>query len=189
MDRRAQHFIETEPRHPVGTVCGVEVARTRGWWLHLLAIVFGGFLLGRVAGNPGHRLRDGLQTTAALGAVTGLHQIGHMATARIVDAPMDMLLITPIRIYTLYDDTGKTISRGQDIGRAIGGPAANIGFGLGALVLSMFVKCRFVRFFGVISALVGLGALTPFAGNDGEELFRPGTDEQPVSRAMTPSGR
>lgn len=186
MDRLAQHFIEAEPRHPAGTVFGVEIARTRGWWLHPLAIVFGGGLLGRVAGKPGHRLRDGLQATAVLGAVTGLHQIGHMATARIVDAPMDTLLVTPIRIYTLYDDTGKTISRGQHIGRAIGGPAANIGFGLGALVLSTFVKCRFVRFFGIISALVGLGALTPFAGNDGEELFRPGTDEQPACRA--PSG-
>ena len=171
MNDLANHFIEDEPRHSIGRVFGVEVARTRGWWVQPLGIISGGMLLGRLVGASGHRVRGGLEMTAILGAVTALHQLGHIATARIVDAPMDTLLITPIRTYTLYDDTGKVISPDQDIGRSIGGPAANIGIGLGALALSAIVKCRALRIFGALSVLVGLGALIPVAGNDGVELF------------------
>lgn len=172
MDTLARHFIEKEPRRHIGTIFDIEVATTPGWWLQPLGMLFGGLLLGRLSGKPEHRMRRGLSDAALLGAASAVHQLGHIASARLVHAPMDTLLVTPIRTYTLYDDADKTITRQQDIGRALGGPTANITVGFGALLLSRFVKYRSLRFFGIISAITGLAALIPVAGNDGVELFR-----------------
>lgn len=137
-----------------------------------LGILFGGLLLGRLSGKPEHRIQRGLKDAIVLGVASTVHQLGHIASARLVHAPMDTLLVTPIRTYTLYDDAHKTITRQQDIGRALGGPTANITVGIGALLLSQVEKCRSLRFFGIVSAATGLAALIPVAGNDGEELFR-----------------
>jgi len=171
MDELAKHFIESEPRTHIGEVLDVEVAITRGWWVPPLEMVVGGQLLGRFFGTPGHHRRSGLGYTACMVAATATHALGHITTARMVEAPMDTLLVTPIRPYTLYDDAGETISEDQHRGRAIGGPTASISAGFGALVLSLLVKNRYLRFFGLASSAAGLAALVPAFGNDGEELF------------------
>jgi hypothetical protein len=171
MDDLAKHFIEDESRTRIGDVLDVEVAITRGWWIPLLEMLLAGQLLGRFFGKPGHHVRSGLGYTACMAAATATHAWGHITTARMVDAPMDTLLVTPIRPYTLYDDTGETISEDQHRGRAIGGPAGSLMAGFGALLLSLFFKSRSLRFFGIASTAVGLAALVPVFGNDGEELF------------------
>lgn len=171
MEDLAKHFIEEEPRRHVGDVAGVEVAFTRGWWAQPLAMLAGGRLIGRFFGNPNHRVRSGLCYSAAIAAAGGVHALGHITSARMVEAPMDTLLVTPIRTYTLYDDTGETISGDQHRGRAIGGPVANLSIGIGTLILSLLVKNRYLRFFALFSVFIGLGSLVPTAGNDGEELF------------------
>ncbi len=171
MEDLAKHFIDDEPRTHVGDVAGVGVSVTRGWWVQPLGMLAGGLFLGRLFGKPDHHLRSGLGFAAAIGAAGAVHQLGHIASARMVEAPMDTLLVTPIRTYTLYDDTGDTITGDQHRGRAIGGPAANISLGLVALVLSLLINNRYLRFFGVVSTFIGFGALAPFGGNDGEELF------------------
>lgn len=173
MDQLASHFIEEEPRRTIGHVLDVEVAVTRGWWVPFIVTFGAGQLLSRTLGPSSHTFSGGLGYSAAIGAAGAVHEWGHITTARMVEAPMDTLLLTPIRVYTLYDDTGKEITRDQNVGRAIGGPAANVAFGLTALLLSLVVKSRFLRAFGVFSTFFGLGALVPTAGNDGEELFRP----------------
>jgi hypothetical protein len=152
-------------------VAGVEIDVTRGWWAQSLGMLLGGQLLGRIFGNPNHQVRSGICYSAMMAAAGAVHSMGHIASARMVEAPMDTLLVTPIRTYTLYDDTGDTITGDQHRGRAIGGPAANIAAGFGALFLSLFIKNRYLRFFSIASTLIGLGALVPVAGNDGEELF------------------
>ncbi len=172
MDQLARHFIEDEPRRPLGHLLGVQVASTRGWWVMPLLIFGAGQTLGRLFGRRKRSVRSGIAYSAVLGAASALHQVGHIASARAVRAPMDILLVTPIRVYTLYDDAGKTISRGQDLGRAIGGPAANIATGFTALRCSLRFRCRYLRAFGITSILTGLAALVPVAGNDGEVLFR-----------------
>jgi hypothetical protein len=172
MDNLAKHFIEDEPRTQIGDVLDVEVAVTRGWWLQPLGMVLGGQLLGRFFGASKHHRRSGLGYSAGRAAAGVAHAVGHVATARMVEAPMDTLLVTPIRTYTLYDDAGETISPDQHRGRAIGGPAANFAAGFAALFLSLFLKNRYLRFFGIASSFIGRGSLIPVAGNDGEELFR-----------------
>lgn len=171
MDELAKHFIEDEPRHRVGEVMGVDVAVTRGWWAQPLGMLLGGQVLGRFFGKQGHHVRSGLCYSVAMATAGAVHALGHITSARMVEAPMDTLLVTPIRTYTLYDDTGDTISEDQHRGRAIGGPVANIGAGIFALFLSLFIKNRYLRFFGIASTFIGFGALAPFGGNDGEELF------------------
>jgi hypothetical protein len=171
MDQLARHFIEGEPRHRIGTLRDVTVAITRGWWLPPLLTIGVFQLLGRVLGLPRHSVLNGLGYSAMIAASSAVHQLGHIKTARMVEAPMDTLLFTPIRVYTLYDDNGKTITRDQDVGRAIGGPVANVACGTCALLLSLAVKNRYLRFFGMASTLFGLAALVPVAGNDGEVLF------------------
>jgi hypothetical protein len=171
MDDLAKHFIDNEPRTHAGDVLDVEIAVTRGWWVQPLAMVLGGQVLGRLFGAPGHHRRSGLGYAAGLAAAASVHALGHITSARMVESPMDTLLVTPIRTYTLYDDTGETVTEDQHRGRAIGGPVANVVAGLGALCVSLVVKNRSLRFFGVASVLAGLGSLIPVAGNDGEELF------------------
>ena len=171
MDELAKHFIENEPRRHIGEVAGVDVAFTRGWWAQPLSVLLGGQLLGRLFGTPGHQRRSGIGYAAVIGTAGALHQFGHIASARMVEAPMDTLLVTPIRTFTLYDDTGDTISEDQHRGRAIGGPVMNIGAGIGALLLSLIVRNRYLRAFGIFSTFIGFGSLIPVAGNDGEELF------------------
>lgn len=171
MDQLARQFIEDEPRRRICRLLGVEVAVTRGWWVPPLEILLGGQLLGQFFGNTSHPRRSGLIFTGCMAAVTATHALGHIATARMVEAPMDTLLVTPIRPYTLYDDTGETISEDQHRGRATGGPIASVAAGLGALALSLPIKNTYLRFFGIASTLVGLMALIPVFGNDGEELF------------------
>jgi hypothetical protein len=171
MDELAKHFIENESRTHVADVAGVEIAITRGWWVQPLVVLFGGQLLGRLLGKPGHRTRSGLGYSAAMGAAGAVHQLGHITTSRMVEAPMDTLLVTPIRTFTLYNDTGETISEDQHRGRAVGGPVLNLVAGFGALLLSLIVRSRYLRAFGIFSTLLGLASLVPVAGNDGEELF------------------
>jgi hypothetical protein len=171
MDELAKHFIEDEPRRHIGDVAGVEVALTRGWWVQPLGMLLAGQLLGRIFGKPDHHMRSGLGYSVAMAAAGATHALGHITTARMVEAPMDTLLVTPMRTFTLYDDTGETITEDQHRGRAIGGPAANIAAGFGALFLSRFIKSRYLRFFGIASTCIGFGSLIPVAGNDGEELF------------------
>lgn len=171
MDDLAKHFIEDESRHRIGDVAGVQVAVTRGWWGQPLGMLVGGQLLGRRFGNHAHPMRSGLCYSAAMAAAGAVHAMGHITTARMVEAPMDTLLVTPVRTFTLYDDGGETISEDQHRGRAIGGPAANLAAGIAALLLSFFVKNRYLRFFAIASTFIGLGALIPIAGNDGEALF------------------
>lgn len=177
MDRLAHRFIEEEPRHRIGDVAGVEIAATRGWWVPPLAVLAAGQVLGRLLGSGAHPVRDGLEYGVAIGAAGLIHQAGHIVTSRMVEAPMDTLLLTPIRVYTLYDDTGKTITRDQHVGRSIGGPAANILTGLAALALSLVVDHRVMRFFGISSVLFGLASLAPTSGNDGEVIFARSTEE------------
>ena len=172
MDQLARHFIENELRRPIGHVLGVQVASTRGWWVLPLLILGAGQVLGRLLGKRKHSVRSGIAFSALLGAASAVHQAGHIASARVVGAPMDTLLVTPIRVYTLYDDAGKQIARGQNMGRAIGGPAANIATGFTALGCSLHFRQRYLRAFGIISILTGIAALVPVAGNDGEALFR-----------------
>ncbi len=171
MNGLARHFIEEEPRRRIGEVLDVEVAATRGWWLPPLEMLLGGQLLGRFFGSATHPVRSGLAFTACMGAVTATHALGHITTARMVEAPMDTVLLTPIRPYTLYDDLVETISEDQHRGRAIGGPVLSLSAGFGALFLSRFLKNRYLRFYGLASMFVGLAALVPIFGNDGEALF------------------
>ena len=171
MEDLAKHLIEKEPRRHVGDIAGTGVSVTRGWWVQPLGMLMGGQLLGRLFGTPNHHGRSGLGYAAAIAKASALHQLGHVASARMVEAPMDTLLVTPIRTYTLYDDTGDTITKDQHRGRAIGGPLANISVGFAALFLSLFIKNRYLRFFGLFSVFIGFGALMPTGGSDGEELF------------------
>ena len=148
-------------------------------------MLMGGQLLGRLFGKPNHHVRSGLGYAAAIATAGALHQLGHIASARMVEAPMDTLLVTPIRTYTLYDDTGDTITRDQHRGRAIGGPVANITVGFAALVLSLFIKNRYLRFFGLFSTFIGFGSLMPAGGSDGEELFLRQARLAPTSQRTT----
>jgi hypothetical protein len=55
--------------------------------------------------------------------------------------------------------------------RGLGYTGAIAAAGIGALILSLAIRNRYLRFFGLASTFIGLGALIPVAGNDGENLF------------------
>ena len=172
MEDLAKHFIEEEPRGASATwPASRSPSRADGGRSHW-ACCWAVRCSGACSASRTTICAAGLCYAAAIATAGAVHAMGHVQSARMVEAPMDTLLVTPIRTYTLYDDTGETITEDQHRGRAIGGPAANFAVGLGATLLSLLVKSRYLRFFGFFSILVGLGSLVPVAGNDGEELFR-----------------
>lgn len=171
MDPYAAHFIDAEPRRDLGHALGVQFAGTRGWWLFPVSLLFFGQILALLFGSAQRWMVRGLGYSLSIAAAVGVHFLGHLVAARLVDAPMDTFLVTPMRPYTLYDDTSKQLSRRQNLGRAIGGPVASLGAGLLALAIAASTGNYTLRPFGIASLLIGIFALVPILGNDGMALF------------------
>lgn len=171
MDPYAAHFIEAEPRRDLGHALGVEFAGTRGWWVFPVSLLVFGQILAYFIGSANRWVVRGLGYSLSIAAAVGVHFLGHLVAARLVGAPMDTFLLTPMRPYTLYDDAGTQLSRRQNLGRAVGGPVASIGAGLLALAISASSGTAILRPFGIASLVIGLFALVPVLGNDGMALF------------------
>lgn len=109
----------------------------------------------------------------ALVSYVAVHLTGHILSAYSVNAPMSLIVINGLRAYTLYDDAPDTdIPSKIHLVRSIGGPLANLLLSLAAFVLWAFLGWRVLVFLGVFNLLVGLYALLPLPGIDGEVIWR-----------------
>ncbi len=172
MEDLAKHFIEEEPRRHVGDVAGVEIAVTRGWWAQPLGMLLGGQLLGRLFGKPNHHMRSGLCYSAAWRLRErcmpwAMWQAPAWSKRRWIPCSSPPSAPTPSMTTPARPSQRTSTAAAPSADRRRISPPAS-----GHLLLSLFVKNRYLRFFGIASTLIGLGSLVPVAGNDGEELFR-----------------
>lgn len=116
-------------------------------------------------------------TFAVAGQVANLvHAAGHVVGGRLVGAPMDELLLTGTRIATIYRGEQAGLPPRVHLGRALGGPAANLALALlltlPAALLPAGRGREIVRLLLNQTLLAGLGALLPLPSVDGEVVWR-----------------
>ena len=126
----------------------------------------------------GKRLGTGALTMAAILGSEWCHNLAHAAAARLVGRPMDALRVTwgmPLVVY--YDVNDQTVTPGQHIARALGGPALN------ALLLPFALLLRKLARPGTIprdvaNAAAGMNlflstaSLLPIPGIDGGPILK-----------------
>ncbi len=101
-----------------------------------------------------------------------LHNFGHIFSSWSVGAPMDSTLLTSVVELTRYEDKEEQPSR-VHIGRAIGGPAANLlvwalVWGLGQMV----GPNHLLTFFANTNLVIGLLTLLPIPSVDGYTILQ-----------------
>lgn len=102
-----------------------------------------------------------------------VHLAGHIISGRRVNAVMDAALLDGVRVVNVYHDApDAAITSRQHVGRAIGGPIANTALALLALLIWALTGAHAALFMGVVNVILGLGALIPAGGLDGEILLR-----------------
>lgn len=107
--------------------------------------------------------------------VFGLHSIGHIISARAAGAPMDALVINAVHWITLY--ANDNVTPRMHIGRAAGGPLANLAGGLlGWLLRPLLPAGPFgrdlVEVFALFNAGLVAASLLPTPSFDGGSLLK-----------------
>lgn len=167
--------IETTPRHRVFLLFGVPAKITPFGWLGTAQPFMGGIVLGAllsIGQSAGVVLGNALLTGMLVVISVYLHSIGHIIGGKLVGAPMDELLLTMTRQVNIYHGPQEFPSR-VHLARAMGGPIANIVFGITLLVGWLTVGGIPLAVLGVGNILGGLAAaLLPIPSVDGEILYR-----------------
>jgi Zn-dependent protease len=96
-----------------------------------------------------------------------LHSLGHILAAKMVGAPMEVLLLTATRDVTLYRTDTPGPSKWMFIGRSLGGPAANLLTGVASLAAWYLLSTEWWLFFSVFNLAIGIWTLFPMPSMDG----------------------
>lgn len=178
-----QVIVPLQPRTLV-TVDGVAIQADPSAPLHGIGLVgLCWFLVSRYYPDltwPA-RLALTLVWTLLFLAVFLLHSLGHISSARMVGASMDALLINAAHWATLYYDNN--ILPEAHLGRAAGGPLANLGgIFVGRFLRAFLPPGPFGRdladTFVLINLLIGSASLLPAPMMDGGSLVKWGVYRQ-----------
>lgn len=101
-----------------------------------------------------------------------LHSIGHIIGGKMVNAPMDELLVTASRHVNIYLNDPLDLPSRVHLGRALGGPVLNIGVGLIVFLVALIIGSAGLLFFSIANLGYGIGALIPARSLDGEVIWR-----------------
>lgn len=176
------------PATPPYVLEDVQAARPRvlvhalgtDWLATSRAWVFVGWLIavGQVLARtlPGRGPRHGTADGAALSALTGVsiltHQLGTIAAARMVGAPMQGVVFTSTLAYNTYPDEPPLPAR-VHMTRALAGPAGNLAVGLAALTLRRaFPRSRALSYLATVNLVFTAAAMAPLPTMDGGAALR-----------------
>lgn len=106
---------------------------------------------------------------AGLSYVFG-HLAGHIYSGRGVGAVMDRALLDGVRVVNVYEN--HDVRPEIHLARAGGGPLANFVLSMLAIVFWAFSGWHWLLFLGMFNLLLGLAALLPVTGADGEVIWR-----------------
>jgi hypothetical protein len=101
-----------------------------------------------------------------------LHIVGHTLSSKYVGAPMRANLIIETKILTDYSHDPDDLPRRVHLGRALGGPLANIVVGASAAAAWAWLDGHVLFAFAVMNLLLGFSVLLPFPSVDGEVIWR-----------------
>ncbi|MBW8012811.1 MAG: hypothetical protein FVQ83_16460 [Chloroflexi bacterium] len=105
-----------------------------------------------------------------------IHSLGHMFTSSLGGAPMDELLITATRHINIYYPEQNDVPRRIHLLRSLGGPLANLGFGIVMFFLLFRVNFglahEYFAYLATFSLAAGLLTLLPIRSLDGEVIWR-----------------
>jgi Zn-dependent protease len=163
------------PRWELFRLLGAQWQATRwgwlsvAWWMALGCTVA---LAARLrAGESGWPV-DGLAWGAVMMLSNFLHSFGHVVAGRAVASPVRAVLTTSTRDVIVYERPGETESPRRRVGRALGGPAANLAAGCALLLAGGLARASWARAAGVINVVVGLWTLMPVPSLDGWVIWR-----------------
>ncbi|HYN87158.1 MAG TPA: hypothetical protein VER55_01450 [Ardenticatenaceae bacterium] len=170
--------LQTNARVRLGRLWGVRVSATRFAWLN--PVIY--FLLGVVLTFPLRdldwpaRLAIGFRFMLAVAIALAVHALGHIASGKLVGSPMDELVIASTRGLNVYEGDQRRYPRRVHLGRALGGPVANLivaGLVLVALQgLAPGSGRELVERIVSVNLFLGLGSFLPLPSVDGEVIWR-----------------
>ena len=162
--------IATARRRRLFRFHGVEVMATPYAWFSLPFFCILGVLIafGQRPENPvTNMILVGLEYGLLLYLTNVLHSLGHILAAKIVGAPMQVLLLTGTRDVTLYNKDDPGPSKWMLIGRSLGGPVANMIAGFVALGLWSLFSDAWSLSFCVFNFAIAAWTLFPVPSMDG----------------------
>lgn len=162
--------IETTPRRQLFRFQGVEVMATPYAWLCPVSYCALGGLVS-FGQQSEHtfltRVVVGLEFGVLLYITNVCHSLGHILAAKVVGAPMEILLLTATRDVTLYKMDIQTPSKWMYIGRSLGGPVANLLIGVASLAAWYMLSAEWWLFLAIFNIAIGLWTLCPVPSMDG----------------------
>lgn len=179
--------------HLVVRALGTDWLATESAWVSAGSLVVLGQIMARVLPGRSRRGRTlaGLGFTGLTGFSILAHQIGTIAAARSVGAPMRAVVFTATLAYNTYPEEPPLPAR-VHMTRALGGPAGNLLVGVVALKLHRRHPCsRALAYLGWLNVLFTCAALTPFPTMDGGAAIRAWHQhekERGVSLGARPTG-
>lgn len=109
---------------------------------------------------------------ALLHLAEAVHTIGHTISGRAVGSPMAANVLTATVHSNDYAPSSEPVPGHVHIGRALGGPLANMTVGLAVVGVSVWIDSPWLRFFSLANLAVGVAALFPIPTLDGSVIWR-----------------
>jgi hypothetical protein len=116
-------------------------------------------------------LAAGVGYGALLYAANVLHSVGHVIAARVVGAPVASVLVTSTRDVILYAQPGASAPPHRRVGRALGGPVANLVVGLALLFAGQSTHVRWMTMAGLVNVCIAAWTLMPIPSLDGSVIW------------------
>lgn len=167
--------IESSSNQKIFTLLGVDYLATPRAWISFPTILFVGIAVAIIFAPT-----EQLFSRIIVGILYGLlillegkvHDIGHILSSRMVNAPVKTIIMTSSFNIMGYDDDEEYPSH-VHVGRSLGGPVANILVGsLSLIIYSYVVKSHYLLFFGDFNLIVAFLALLPIPSVDGSVILR-----------------
>jgi Zn-dependent protease len=96
-----------------------------------------------------------------------LHSVGHIIAGRVVGTPVDVVLATSTRDVIIYRQPGTAASTRCRLGRALGGPAANLVIGCALALAGHLMAVSWILLVGFINVIIAIWTLLPIPSLDG----------------------
>jgi len=166
---------KTKRRH-MFHLLGVEYVATPFFWLNLPMMLIASIVVSSIfvpTGDlAGQMMIIGIGYGILMIATLFLHGIGHIISSRMVDAPVQKMIMTMTVTHLDFGEEGEQPSR-VHVGRSLGGPVTNVVLGLLSLAIyGLVMNSHFVLFFGAFNILIAIVTILPLPTLDGPVIFR-----------------
>ena len=161
-------------RRTLFRVFGVSWSVTRYAWISPLSWATLGLAMAFAGGRDADAatvLIGGLGYGAALYAANILHSVGHIIAGRVVGTPAGAILVTSTRDITIYTLPGAAAPPRCRLGRALGGPAANLAVGCALILAGHLAEAPWVTMTGIVNVCVAVWTLMPVPSLDGSVIW------------------